>query len=68
MFLRHVAVATVVACAVAAGPTRAGERLSLDDAYARVLDTHPDLRLADARAAQQGESARQHLAALWGAR
>lgn len=49
MFLRLAAIAAVVACAVATGPTRAGERLSLDDAFVRVLNTHPDLRLADAR-------------------
>ncbi|MCF7221543.1 TolC family protein [Marilutibacter chinensis] len=51
MFLRLAAIAAVVACAVAAGPSRAGERLSLDDAFVRVLNTHPDLRLADSRVA-----------------
>ena len=49
MFLRLAAIAAVVACAMATGPSRAGERLSLDDAFVRVLNTHPDLRLADAR-------------------
>ncbi|QDH71234.1 TolC family protein [Marilutibacter alkalisoli] len=62
MFLRHAALAAVVACAVATGPARAGERLTLDDAFARVVETHPDLRLFTAhgdRLAAERERAAQ---------
>lgn len=45
MSARLAAVAAwVVACALAL-PARAADRLTLDDAFARVADTHPDLRL-----------------------
>lgn len=49
MRLRSAALAAwVVACAVAL-PTHAADPLTLDDAFARVADTHPHLRLFGAR-------------------
>ncbi|GAB3331697.1 TolC family protein [Marilutibacter aestuarii] len=49
MTLRLAAFAAGLACAFAALPARAGETLDLDDAFARVLRAHPDLREIDAR-------------------
>jgi len=45
MFSRLAAFAALVAVLVAALPARAGDRLTLDDAFARVAAFHPDLRL-----------------------
>ncbi|MDR0184169.1 TolC family protein [Lysobacter arvi] len=45
MFSRLAAPAALVAVLVAALPARAGDRLTLDDAFARVAAFHPDLRL-----------------------
>ena len=48
----HMRLAALAACVVAlavALPTHAAAPLSLDDAFARVADTHPQLRLFDAR-------------------
>ena len=44
------AAAWLLACAMAV-PATAAERLTLDDAFARVARSHPELRLVDARAA-----------------
>lgn len=63
MCVRLAAVAAwVVACAVAFSPQAlAADRLTLDDAFARVARTHPDLRLLDSRgqvlAAEREQSA-----------
>ncbi len=46
---RLAAFAALVAVLVAATPARAGDRLTLDDAFARVAAFHPDLRLPGAR-------------------
>ncbi|WP_396616503.1 TolC family protein [Lysobacter soli] len=45
MFSRLAASAALVVVLVAALPARAGDRLTLDDAFARVAASHPDLRL-----------------------
>lgn len=45
MPLRFAALAAWVVVAAAAFPATAADRLSLDDAFARVADSHPDLRL-----------------------
>lgn len=45
MLSRPAARAALVAVLVAALPARAGDRLTLDDAFARVAVSHPDLRL-----------------------
>jgi len=45
MQLRLAAFAALVAVAVVALPTHAADRLSLDDAFSRVAESHPDLRL-----------------------
>ncbi|MFE0501337.1 TolC family protein [Lysobacter soli] len=45
MFSRLAASAALVVVLVAALPARAGDRLTLDDAFARVAAFHPDLRL-----------------------
>lgn len=45
MFSRLAASAALVVVLVAALPARAGDRLTLDDAFARVAALHPDLRL-----------------------
>jgi len=45
MFSRLAASAALVVVLVAALPVRAGDRLTLDDAFARVAASHPDLRL-----------------------
>lgn len=50
MFVRPAAFAALVAVLVAALPARAGDRLTLDDAFARVARFHPDLRLDVPRA------------------
>ncbi|MBC7988980.1 MAG: TolC family protein [Luteimonas sp.] len=49
MQLRLAACAALVAVAIVALPTHAADRLSLDDAFSRVAETHPDLRLFGAR-------------------
>ncbi|MBB1060762.1 TolC family protein [Marilutibacter spongiae] len=49
MTLRLAAFAAGLACALAALPACAGAPLGLDDAFARVLRAHPDLREVDAR-------------------
>lgn len=45
MLSRLAASAALVVVLVAAAPARAADRLTLDDAFARVAATHPDLRL-----------------------
>ncbi len=45
MLSRPAALAALVVVLVAALPARAGDRLTLDDAFARVAAFHPDLRL-----------------------
>lgn len=45
MPLRLTALAVCVAACAVAWPTAAADRLTLDDAFERVADTHPDLRL-----------------------
>jgi len=45
MPVRPAALAALVVALVAALPARADDRLSLDDAFARVASAHPDLRL-----------------------
>ncbi|TYT26155.1 TolC family protein [Luteimonas viscosa] len=45
MRLRSTAVAVCVAACAATWPALAAEPLTLDDAFARVADTHPELRL-----------------------
>ena len=63
MFSRLAAPAALVAVLVAASPARAGDRLTLDDAFARVAAFHPDLRLpalrGQARAAELDEAAQR---------
>ncbi|RDY68621.1 TolC family protein [Lysobacter soli] len=49
MFSRLAASAALVVVLVAALPARAGDRLTLDDAFARVAAFHPDLRLPAVR-------------------
>ncbi|SER15419.1 outer membrane protein, cobalt-zinc-cadmium efflux system [Azotobacter beijerinckii] len=49
MCSRLAACAVWVAAVVVAWPTLAADRLSLDDAFARVAATHPELRLFDSR-------------------
>ncbi len=49
MNLRLVACATWVAALLAVFPAQAADRLSLDDAFQRVDQTHPDLRLTGAQ-------------------
>ena len=49
MQLRLAAFAALVAVAVVAFPTHAADRLSLDDAFSRVAERHPDLRLFGTR-------------------
>ncbi|TBW11735.1 TolC family protein [Azotobacter chroococcum subsp. isscasi] len=48
---RLAALAAWVAASVVAWPALAADRLSLDDAFARVAATHPELRLFDSRGA-----------------
>lgn len=50
MSVRPAAFAALVAVLVAALPAHAGDRLTLDDAFARVARFHPDLRLDVPRA------------------
>ncbi|MBU8975977.1 TolC family protein [Lysobacter sp. MMG2] len=45
MLSRPAALAALVVALVAGSPARADDRLTLDDAFARVAATHPDLRL-----------------------
>ncbi len=59
MTLRPAALAACFACACLSGmlaalPAQAGEILELEDAFARVLRAHPDLRQMDARRSQLG--------------
>jgi cobalt-zinc-cadmium efflux system outer membrane protein len=49
MPLRFAALAAWVVAAVAAFPATAADRLSPDDAFARVAESHPDLRLIGSR-------------------
>ena len=49
MQMRLAALAACVVALAVALPTHAAAPLSLDDAFARVADTHPQLRLFDAR-------------------
>lgn len=49
MLSRLAAPAALVVVLVAAVPARAGDRLTLDDAFARVAASHPDLRLPGLR-------------------
>ncbi len=49
MYLRFAALAASVVAVAVAFPAAAADRLSLDDAFARVAQTHPDLRLIGAR-------------------
>ena len=49
MSVRLAALAALVAVSAIAWPTHAADRLSLDEAFARVAQTHPDLRLFGAR-------------------
>ena len=67
MLSRPAALAALVVALVAALPARAGDRLTLDDAFARVAAFHPDLRLpalreqvlgAELDAASQGPALR----------
>lgn len=62
MRLSPAALAALVVALCAALPARAADRLSLDDAFARVATSHPDLRLFGPRA--QGLSAELDRAAL----
>lgn len=49
MHWRFVAQAACVMALAMAAPAWAGKPLTLDDAFARVIDIHPDLRVYDAR-------------------
>lgn len=49
MYFRFAALAALVVALAVAFPTRAADRLSLDDAFQRVADSHPDLRLFGSR-------------------
>lgn len=49
MHVRLAALAVLVGAFTVASPTYAAGRLSLDDAFARVADTYPDLRLFGSR-------------------
>ncbi len=49
MFLRIAAAAALLAALLAAVPASAAESLTLDDAFARVAQSHPDLRLIGGR-------------------
>ncbi|TWI01897.1 cobalt-zinc-cadmium efflux system outer membrane protein [Luteimonas cucumeris] len=62
MRLHPAALAALVVALCAASPARASDRVSLDDAFARVADTHPDLRLFGTRT--QGLSAELDQATL----
>jgi len=63
MSVRPAALAALVVALVAALPARADDRLTLDDAFARVASAHPDLRLyvprAQAAQAQRDEAAQR---------
>ncbi len=50
MRVRFAALAALLTVCAAAKPAAATERLTLDDAFSRVDQSHPDLRLVDARA------------------
>lgn len=54
MRLRLVACATLVVVCLAGSPAAAADRLTLDDAFARVQQTHPDLKLAGGQRAVLG--------------
>ena len=49
MSVRLAALAALVAVSAIAWPANTADRLSLDDAFARVAQSHPDLRLFGAR-------------------
>ena len=49
MYLRLAALAALVVVSAIAWPAHAADRLSLDDAFARVAQSHPDLRLFGTR-------------------
>jgi len=63
MSVRPAAFAALVVALVAASPARADDRLTLDDAFARVASAHPDLRLtlprAQALQAERDEAAQR---------
>ena len=50
MSVRWAALAALLLTGAAAMPAAAVELMTLDDAFARVAQTHPELRLVDARA------------------
>jgi len=63
MSVRPAAFAALVVALVAAMPARADDRLTLDDAFARVASAHPDLRLyaprSEAAQAERDEAAQR---------
>lgn len=66
MRLRLAALAVWVGTLAVPSPTYATDRLSLNDAFARVADTHPDLRLiGNRRAVLSAESDRAALRPAW---
>ena len=66
MCVRFAALAALLAMCAAAKPAAAAERFTLDDAIARVAQSHPDLRLVDARAAVlRAERERAGLRPAW---
>lgn len=50
MYVRWAAFAAWLVLGAAAWPTAAADRMTLDDAFARVAQAHPELRLVDAQA------------------
>lgn len=69
MFTLRAALAAAVVCVGATAPAHAAETLTLDDAFARVIDTHPDLvayRYTDAALAADAERAAQSPALTFG--
>lgn len=69
MRLQLAAFAACVVLSAVALPLRAADRLTLDDAFARVAETHPRLRLFGARhAALQAELERASLRPGWSVR
>lgn len=50
MSVRWAALAALLLTGAVAVPAVAAELMTLDDAFARVAQTHPELRLVDARA------------------
>ena len=49
MYVRLAALAAWLLLTAATTPVAAAELMTLDDAFARVAQTHPELRLVDAR-------------------